>query len=69
MKALTVVMMAVLSLSLAACGRKGSPQPPVDSVYPVHYPAGGDADDRWIVPRDAIDSDVPLQTPGRVSSP
>lgn len=36
-----IVAVALTVLALAACGKKGPPQPPpgVPNTYPLHYPA------------------------------
>ena len=60
MKSLSVLLvMMVLSLALAGCGRKASPQAPTNSVFPGRYPAVKDKDDRVIIPKDIIDPDDP----------
>jgi predicted small lipoprotein YifL len=35
---LALLAVALLTLSLGACGRKGAPEIPEDSVYPRTYP-------------------------------
>ena len=60
MKSLPVLMaMAVISVALAGCGRKASPQPPPNSVYPMRYPATQDKADILVIPKDIIDPDDP----------
>ena len=36
---LTLIGMSLAALTLGACGVKSSPQDPIDSTYPQHYPA------------------------------
>ena len=38
-RAIAVLAIMVAALSLAGCGRKGSPRPPPDAIYPMVYPA------------------------------
>lgn len=37
-KLVLVLVLAAMATSLSACGRKGRPVPPEDTVYPRHYP-------------------------------
>jgi predicted small lipoprotein YifL len=39
-KAARFLALALIVLSIAACGKKGAPRPPADEpdVYPRHYP-------------------------------
>lgn len=60
MKSLSVLMvMAVLSVAVTGCGRKASPQPPPNAVYPGRYPAIQDKADIMVIPKDIIDPDDP----------
>lgn len=38
-KALTVLIVAALAVSLSACGRRATPKPPDNAFYPQLYPA------------------------------
>ncbi len=36
---LTILVVAVIAVSITACGRKGMPERPADSVFPRSYPS------------------------------
>ena len=54
-----VLLLLAVSLSLNACGRKATPQPPPDGIYPMHYPTGRQPGDNWVLPRDDFEVATP----------
>ena len=70
MSKLATLLLAVMMVSgLSACGRKASPQPPADALYPVHYPAPASPNDSWVAPRDALETIDPNPPAAKTAPP
>jgi predicted small lipoprotein YifL len=69
---LSLVLLAALSVSLAACGRRGPPEPPPMALAPTEDPLAASEDERDPsfadqMPAPSIFSSGPAQSPNKRS--